>query len=297
MKNLADHLPFLSSLLLSTLAFAAPLHSQEIVVTLRNGANTAYCGPVGSGASIVRRFSTGEPTHDHASVSDPGGTTWPASSAVSQLDATVSPTRISLSGTGNASRDPLLTFGAYATADARDSWEFSLTAPARFTLSSLLNGTSTEASSPAQGYGFGGFAAGQIVLDPGSSPDALGGGLTGSGTRFRRASGRLLAGRYSLSLNGRVEGTNYPFQGTFNNSVTLELAPDAPIITEFRPLPQGLELKWTDLGGKQYTVETSDSLTGDHWTPVSGVAWPASAPSVVLPPPATFPAFYRVRMH
>ncbi len=297
MRNLSACLPSLPSVILATVAFAAPLHSQEIVVTFRNGANTAYCGRIGSGQSITRSFSTFESTHDNASVSDPGGTNWPASSAVSQLDATLSPTGITLAGTGSASRDPLLGFGVYATADTRDSWEFTLTAPARFTLRSSLSGSSSEALSPAQGFGFGGFATGQVLLDPGSSRDALGGGLTGPGTRIQRASGRLSAGRYSLSLNSRVEGTNFPFQGTFNSSVILELAPDAPVITEFRPLPQGFELKWTDLGGKQYTVETSDSLTGDHWTPVGGVAWPASTPTVVLPPPAAFPAFYRVRIH
>jgi hypothetical protein len=275
------------------------LHAQEAVFTLRNGANTAYCGLVGSGPSIERSFSTPDATHDIASVSDPGSTNWPASSAVSQLDATPSPSGITLSGAGSAQRDglrPFIDFGVYATADARDSWEFTLAAPARFTLNASLGGSSTEALSPTQGYGFGGFAAGTVILDPGISPDALGGGLTGSGTRVRHARGRLLAGRYSISLSCRVEGTTFPFSGSFNSVVALELAPDVPAIVRTQILPQGMEFKWTDLGAKQYTVETSNSLLGDNWTPVSGMTWPVSNSVVVLPVPTTFPAFYRVKM-
>ena len=285
---------------LCSLAFANQLHAQEAVFTLRNGANTAYCGLVGSGPSIERSFSTPDATHDIASVSDPGSTNWPASSAVSQLDATPSPSGITLSGAGSAQRDglrPFIDFGVYATADARDSWEFTLAAPARFTLNASLTGSTTEASSPTQGYGFGGFVADTVVMDPGTSPDAFGGSLTGSGTRVRHASGRLLAGRYNISLVCRVEGINFPFSGSFNSSVALELGPDVPVITKMEVFPNGLKLEWTDLAPKQFTVETTDSLPDGSWTPVSGMAWPISARTVTLPPPTTFPAFYRVKMH
>jgi hypothetical protein len=97
-------------------------------------------------------------------------------------------------------------------------------------------------------------------------------------------------------MNCRTEGTTFPFSGTFNCLMVLEIAPDAPVITRIQVVPQGLRLDWTDLGPQQYTVETTDSLSGGSWTPVSGVTWPITAHTVVVPLPAASPAFYRVKM-
>ena len=270
----------------------AQLHAQNAVFTVRNGANTAYCGPVG-GPVVLHRFSLPEPTHDIASVSEPGTTDWSRSSAVSQLDVTTSDAGITISAVGSAERGPLLTHGVYAVADARDDWEFSLAAPARFTFTATLSTSSTETSGVNGGFSFGGAGT---IPDPGTSPDAFGGGLPASGSIVRQAKGRLLPGRYSISLNCRADGTTYPYSGSFNCALALELGPDLPAIVMTRILPQGLEIEWTDPGPKQYTVETTSSLSGESWAPVNGVAWPISAHTILLPPPAAFPTFYRVKM-
>jgi len=275
--------------------FAARLCAQDAVFILRNGANTAYCGPLG-GPSIVNRFSTPDPTQDTASVSEPGNTNWSSSGATSQLDVTPSPSGITIHASGSVMRGPLLVFGVAATADARDNWEFTLTEPARFTWNVLFSGTSADPSAPTHGFNFGGFTPGSIIVDPGTAPEAFGGGMTGPGTLVRRASGRMMPGRYLVSFGSRVEGNNtHPYSGSFNTSIALELGPDVPLITKIQIEPSGLKLEWTDLPPKQFTVETASSLTDDSWAAVSGMVWPIPARSVVLPPPSTFPAFYRVK--
>lgn len=277
----------------------AQLTAQNVVFNTRNGANTAYCGATPGGPGVLHRFSLPEPTHDPISVSDPGATNMPQSSAASQLDVTASDTGITILAVGSAQRGPLrpfIDFGAAAVADARDNWEFTLTAPARFTFNATLN-TSSETSGATGGFVFGALAFNQIIPDPGTPPGAFGGTLTNSGTVVSRGKGRLLAGRYVISFNCRADGNNtYPYSGSFNFSLALELGPDVPAIVSTRILPQGLEIEWTDLGPKQYTVETSSSLSGDNWVPMAGVTWPVSAHTIVLPPPTSFPAFYRVKM-
>jgi len=282
---------------LCSLVSVAQLHAQDAVFTSRNGGNIAYCGLLFDGPVIHHIFSTPDPTHDIASVTDPGGTNWSPSSAVSQLDVTPSSSGITIVTSGSAMRGPLLGRGVSATADARDDWRFTLTAPARFTWNVSVHGSSSsEVSVPTQGYTFGVFGAGRIFPDPGTSPEAFGGGLSGSGTIIRRASGRIMPGQYEISLNCRVEGNNtHPYDGSFNTTLALELGPDVPVIIRIQILPNGLNLEWTDIAPKQFTVETTGSLSDGVWTPVSGMAWPISAHTVSLPPPSTFPAFYRVK--
>lgn len=275
-----------------------PLFAQSMVFVARNGENTAYCGPLG-GPSAVHRYSVPEPTHDVISLSHPGATNMPQSSAASQLNVMASSSGITFSAAGSAQRGPIrpfIDFGAYAVADARDNWEFTLTAPARFIFNAALN-TSGETPGATGGFVFGALAFNQIIPDPGTPPGAFGGSLTNSGTEVRQVKGRMLPGRYLISFNCRVDGNNtYPYSGSFDFRMSLELGPEVPAIFGTQFLPEGLEMKWSDLGPKQYTVETSTSLSGDSWVPVPGVAWPITNQTIVLPPPTSFPAFYRVRM-
>jgi hypothetical protein len=278
----------------------AQLTAQSVVFNTRNGANTAYCGATPGGPGLLHRFSLPEPTHDVIAVSDPGATNMPQSSAASQLDVTASNSGITIAAAGSAGRGPLqpfIDFGAAAVADARDNWEFTLEAPARFTFNGTMTASSADASGATGGFVFGAHAFNQIIPDPGTPPGAFGGILTNSGTVVSQGKGRLLAGRYIISFNCRVDGNNiYPFSGSFDFVLALGLGPDVPAIVRTQILPHGLEIEWTDPGPNQYTVETSSSLSGDNWTPVSGVAWPISDHTILLPPPQSSPAFYRVKM-
>jgi hypothetical protein len=283
---------------LACLVIAIHLHAQSVVFTNRNGANTAYCGATPGGPGVLNRFSLPEPTHDVISVSDPGTANMPQSSAVSQLDVTTSSSGISISAMGSVERGPLrpfIDFGAAAVAAVNDNWEFVLAAPARFTFTANYSANSLGTTGESGGgFLFGGAG---VRPDPGTASDAFGGGWPSSGTFMRQSRGRLLAGRYVLSMNCRADGNNtYPFNGSFNCALALELGPDVPAIIRTQILPQGLEIEWTDPGPKQYTVETSSSLSGNDWAPVSGVTWPISAHTIILPPPASFPAFYRVKL-
>ncbi len=277
--------------------FTAQLHAQSLLFTNRNGTMTAYCGPIGSGPSELHRYSVPEPTEDAVVVSEPGAEKWPASGATCQLEVMTSSTNITISESGNGHRGglrPLIDFGVYSVAAASDFWEFDLKAPARFIFNARWNSASTAIGGVSGGYSFSGAG---IRADPGSSADAMSGGFSDSGAIDRRAQGRLLPGRYAFGMNFRVDGVDtYPFTGFFIGAMTVELRPDAPAITKTQAGPQGLEIEWSDLGPKFYTVEVSSSLTGGDWTPVVGVAWPISAHSISLPAPTTFPSFYRVKV-
>lgn len=281
----------------ANLVFTGRLHAQGIVFTNRNGLITAYCGPVGSGPLELHRFSVPEPTQDAVVVSEPGGEKWPASGATSQLEVMTSTSGITISEDGNAQRGtlrPLIDFGVYSVAAVADSWEFELEAPARFTFNVQWNSASTGIGGVSGGYAFGGAG---VRADPRTPDDAMAGAFSDSGAFERRAQGRLLPGRYTFGMNFRVDGVNtYPFTGFFSGSMTVQIGPDAPAIFGTQILPQGLEIKWSDLGPKQYTVETSSSLMGDNWTSVPGVTWPITNQTIVVPPPTSLPAFYRVKM-
>lgn len=205
---------------------AKSARAQTITPVFHNGQNIAYCGPVGNGPLVQHNFSGFGPTHDDISVSEPGSPDWSASAAASHQDATPLTGAFALANAGSSSRGPLIGFGVYATADSRDNWSFTVSAPACFTFSASLSGNSTEAGSPMQSYAFGPEApsAGQIIPDPGTPPDAFSQSLNGPGSVARSASGTLLPGRYVIYLNGRVEGTTYPFSGSFNGAIAVTLS-------------------------------------------------------------------------
>jgi hypothetical protein len=66
-------------------------------------------------------------------------------------------------------------------------------------------------------------------------------------------------------------------------------------ITAFSVSPAGILLSWTDSAMRSYTVEKSTSLAAGSWTPVSGVSWPITGNSILLPPQAEPRAFFRLR--
>jgi hypothetical protein len=183
-----------------------------------------------------------------------------------------------------------------ATGDARDAWSFTLAASTRFTLGISFSTTSTESSIPGQGYNLIATAPAKIILDPGTATNALLATFTAPGSTVATASGTLSAGQYLLTLVCRAEGNTSPYSGSFNSSLVLTVGSNALAITRVQALPQGLMLEWTDLGVRQYTVETTGSLSGGGWAPVSGVAWPIQTRSVLLPFPPASPAFFRVRV-
>ncbi len=200
--------------------------SQTITPISHNGQNIAYCGPVGGGPLVQHNFSGLGPTHDDISVSEPGSPNWSASAAASHQDATPLTSAFALANAGSSSRGLLIGFGVYATADSRDNWSFTVSAPACFTFSASMSGNSSENVSPVQSYAFGPEAPspGQIIPDPGTPPDAFSQFLNGPGSVARSASGTLLPGRYGIYLNGRVEGNAYPFSGSFNGAIALTLS-------------------------------------------------------------------------
>jgi hypothetical protein len=269
--------------------------AQQITFVSRGGADTVYCGIPGAGPLVQHNFSTFDPTDDTVSVSDPGAPAWPPSSASASLQTTPSLSGLSIVVSGNAMRGAPRTNGVYATADARDSWQFAVTNPMRFTFYASLAVSSSESTAPVQGYTLGISSSGQIVPDPGTPTDAFNNSFSVPGSLERRASGIIKPGQYFLSLTCRTEGTASPFTGAFNGSVALSLTTNTLVITRIQALPQGLQLQWSDTTLRQYTVETKNSLVGGAWMPVSGVAWPVQTQSVLLPLPATSPAFFRVR--
>jgi hypothetical protein len=173
----------------------------------------------------VHGFNALSPTHDSINFSDPGGPSWPASDASSQLDAEPSPTGISIAVNGSASRGAPQGSGANAYARASDGWNFTLSEPACFTLSATLNVCSTAATVPTQTYNFIGVdGPGQIIPDLGTPPGAFSAGLTTPGTLSRSASGRLLAGRYAISLKGEASGSSFPYSGSYAHTVVLTIS-------------------------------------------------------------------------
>jgi hypothetical protein len=160
-----------------------------------------------------------------AAMSVPGTIDWSPSDATSHLDASLTPFGISLAHSGSASRGPVLNFGTYSTADARDNWIFNVTAPTRFTLTATLDYAATDGIVSGASYSFGAYSGGaQVIPDPGTPPGAFGGFLSSPGSFAITLSGTLTAGQYSMSLLSRVDGNNsFPFSGSYDNSISLAL--------------------------------------------------------------------------
>lgn len=210
-------------LLLMTETFAAAALAQSLTPVSRQGANLAYCGPLG-GPLINHQFSTLEPTDDSVAVEDSGP---PASAAMSHLISSVAGTSILIDVSGSAMRGaPPASVGAVA--DAREGWEFTIDATACFTFGVSLTAVGTNDVIAGQTYAFTAVSSGaQILLDPGS--DALSGALTAAGSLTRSASGRLLPGRYAIGITGRADTNHpepnnfFPYNGSYANSITLRL--------------------------------------------------------------------------
>jgi hypothetical protein len=196
---------------------------QALVFTDRGGENLVYCGQVVGGPLIDHRFSTAAPTHDMVSVTDPGSSTYPPSSAFSQLDATPAQSGLLLEVQGNSMRGPTPGSGANATADGRDAWSFALFSTACFRLSVSLEATSTEATVQLQAYNLLASGGGQIHPDGGQTTTALTHSISAPGSYSVEVTGTLSPGQYSLSLLGRSEGNTYPFSGSFHNTASLYL--------------------------------------------------------------------------
>ncbi len=54
-------------------------------------------------------------------------------------------------------------------------------------------------------------------------------------------------------------------------------------ITGFSVSPTGILITWTDFAIRSYTVEKSTSMTAGSWSPVSGIVWPVTGNSILLP--------------
>jgi hypothetical protein len=198
--------------------------AQLVTFTTRTGQNTVYCGPPGSGPLTQNSFSALAATNDTISVSDPGGFSWPSSSATSHLDVVPTVAGISIVENGSSTRGSNPSSGAYAVADARDSWEFTVSAPSHFTLQVSLNATSTDPAVPIQGYNLLALGGGaQVIPDPGTPPGAFTGALLSPGSLSVVGTGTLTAGQYYVSLSGRTEGNSSPFNGSFSHSLALDI--------------------------------------------------------------------------
>jgi len=190
----------------------------------RNGSNVGYCGPLG-GPLASHTFATPVATSDTISLVDPGGPTSNSSSTTSTLIATPTSAGLSLVSSGIAMRGaltPQLPFGTYATADARDQWDFTVSATVHYTLNVSLSATSNEAVVSACNYLFVGAA---ITPDPGTPPPPYSASLSAPGTFTLSLSGTLGPGQYVLSMMARADSVSnsWPFSGSLQNSATLSL--------------------------------------------------------------------------
>jgi hypothetical protein len=198
--------------------------AQLLTFTSRGGQDTVYCGVPGSGPLVQHNFSTPTATSDAISVSDPGNGSFPPSAAAAALDAVPGQFGLSMAQTGSAMRGALTSNGVYATADTRDGWQFTVPAPTRFALGFTLSATSTEATTPTQAYQFFALGGGaQIIPDPGTPAQAFLSTLAAPGSISLTATGTLTAGLYYISLAGRMEGSSFPFSGSFDHSLVLSL--------------------------------------------------------------------------
>jgi hypothetical protein len=243
----------------------------------RNGSNVAYCGPTGASVGADHDFLTPTATADSIVLSEPGGPTWGASSASSQLSASPSASGLTLSSSGSVQRDPLAVFGVYATADARDDWAFTLSEPVRYTFHVALNATSTETVISHAAYFFVGPA---ITPDPGSPPAPYGASLTAPGTYTLASSGTLGPGQYLISLSSRTESVfnSYPFAGTSQNSLTLVLEPLAMAVPR-NVAPNPLSYSATPpVLGQSWSGSVDVAVSGHDFAQIFGSFAPAQVP-------------------
>lgn len=205
-------------------AAARSASAQLVTYTTHFGQDTAYCGLPTGGPVAQHTLTALAAVHDAVSVSDPGGANWPPSAASAQIDSVPSSSGISIHFTGSSTRGVNANGGAYATGDDRETWEFSVASPVRFSFSVSLSASSTESTVPLQAYAFGALGGGaQIVADPGTPPGAFASSISAPGTFAVTAGGTLMPGSYSLTLVGRCEGNTSPFNGSFDHSLALGL--------------------------------------------------------------------------
>jgi hypothetical protein len=107
----------------------------------------------------------------------------------------------------------------------------------------------------------------------------------------------LWAGITDIRVAGGAAVTNFTMTSDSGYNYLLGTPTNAPVITLIQVTPQGLALKWTDLGPRDYTVETSSLVPTGTWTPALGVTWPIHTNTVLLPNPGQSPAFFRVKVH
>jgi hypothetical protein len=220
--------PFLAAVLATFVAAFAP--SQGMTYTARNGGNLVGCGALVGGPSIHHPFLTPVATNDSIAVTDPGGGGFPASHASAQFDTAPTPTSLTLAFSGNAHRGAPQSI-IVALADCRDSWEFTLATPHRFTMTASLAVGSTEATTHPCHLTFTPFGGGAaIVPDTGSPTAPYQHTLTAPGSLTVAASGTMLPGQYWVNLFGRAEGATWPFTGSFTASFTLTLQPAATAV-------------------------------------------------------------------
>lgn len=219
--------PFAFATALAIAAAAALAPAQTVVYTSRNGGNFASCGPLG-GPFAHNTFLSTIATNDNLAVSDPGGTvgstTWSPSATTAQLTATATTNGISLTTAGSTTRGSQPGLGIWTTADGRDEWLFTITAPMRFTLNATLSTASTEATVPTSHFTFSGPG---LVPDPGSPAPPYQRSLNAPGSVSLVASGTLMPGSYQARLFGRAEGTTYPLTASYNNSLVVTFQPAA----------------------------------------------------------------------
>lgn len=201
--------------------------AQNLTFEAQNGQNVAYCGPPGAGIVVSHSFQTPESVHDTIAVEDEGGIV-PPTSATSTLDAAPSSTGIVLAEFGTAQRGAPTGFGAYATADARDSWRFSLATATPFSLSVRISMSNSETQAASVTFGFIVFSQGRIDLADGSSAGGFSNFLTDTGEWAETYTGTLQPGRYEIWMTGRTEGALSPFLGSFANTLQLHVGSCTP---------------------------------------------------------------------
>jgi hypothetical protein len=214
---------------LAAVCTATVARAQFVTYDTRNGGDLVQCGPLG-GPFVHHTFLSPVSTSESIGVSDPGGTV-AASAATAQFDVTATQAGLTFAFHGAASRTGPQS-SVWAVADTRDTWEFTITTPMRFTFDASLTASSTEATVPPCHFTFLAFGGGAaIVPDAGSPAAPYQGTLTAPGSMGIVASGTMLAGRYLVTIFGRAEGAAFPFSGSYAASLALAMQPAATLTT------------------------------------------------------------------
>jgi hypothetical protein len=190
----------------------------------RNGEVSAFCGFYG-GPQYDQRYLTPDATHDAESLADGGSSTRPATSAGAQLDAAPLGAGFWLAEAGYATRGPAIPNGdgAIATGDSRDNWIITVASASCFTLRVRMNAACNGPNIPQQSFSL----SGPMQLSDGSQPGTLSNSFNTPQTWDTTYTGTLYPGQYSLSFFGRMEGSTYPLDGSFQHSLSLTLGPPA----------------------------------------------------------------------